>query len=70
MIKVHVYAGVGSWMTKAVVNLVACPHVGDTIDVNEVTVTCDSVHITKEYVIVQQTIHFTSEEQAKQHFPS
>ena len=68
MITVYVSVGIGNWKAAATVSLVACPHVGDFIEVHERIVTCERVTITSQYVYVSETQHFQSEEQAKEYF--
>jgi hypothetical protein len=68
VIKTYVNVGIGMWCAKATVQLIACPHVGDTIDVKGITVTCERVHITRKEVFVEQTVRFSSEEDASQYF--
>lgn len=66
--KVFVTVGIGGWKTTTSVDLIACPHVGDTIDVRGVTVTCERVHISTKCVFVEETIRFPSEQAAKEYF--
>ncbi len=68
MITAYVTVGIGAWTTHKLVSLIACPHVGDSIDVEGVTVMCDRVHITRKAVFIEQTIHFGSEKDAKEYF--
>jgi uncharacterized protein YkvS len=68
VIKTAVSVGIGHLRASAVVNLIACPHVGDTIEVKGVTVTCDRVHITENSVYVEETYRFASEQEAREYF--
>jgi hypothetical protein len=69
LIKVTVTSGAGAWTAVAEVELVACPHVGDYIEVHGLTVVCDSVYITGKGVIVHEKRRFASEEEATRYFP-
>jgi hypothetical protein len=68
MVKCFITVGIGAWTTNKTVKLVACPHVGDTIDVADHTILCERVHITLKEVYIEQTVHFQSEAQAKEYF--
>jgi len=70
MITVHVTVGVGFWKAHKTVQLVACPHTDDRIEVGKdgPTVTCERVTITDKAVYVEETIRFTSEQAAKEYF--
>ena len=68
MITVHVTVGIGGWKTSTTVQLVACPHVDDLIDVNGITVTCERVCIGTNDVYVEETVRFTSEAEAAEYF--
>jgi hypothetical protein len=67
---VHVTVGVGAWTTSRTVRLVAAPHVGDFIVVgkNEISVTCERVTIRQDSILVEETIRFASEQDAKDYF--
>lgn len=67
-IPVTVVVGIGAWTAHATTKLIACPHIGDTIEVKGHTVTCERVHITDVSVHVEQTIRFQSQEQADTFF--
>lgn len=62
--RVHVSSGIGAWTATTTVFLVACPHVGDEIDVKGVTVHCDVVVIGSDDVWVRETRRFVSEDGA------
>jgi hypothetical protein len=66
--KVFVTVGIGGWKASETVDLVACPHVGDTIEVKGITVTCERVHITEKAVFVEEIVRFTSEKSARAYF--
>ena len=68
MIPVHVTVGVGGWKAHASVTLIACPHVGDKIEVQGKTVVCESVYITADRVYVDEIYRFQSEDAAKRYF--
>lgn len=61
MIKVSVVIGIGAWTVRKTVKLCACPHVGDMIDVDGVTVTCEVVCINARDVNVREAVRFASE---------
>ena len=67
-VQVSVSVGIGMWKATAEVSLVACPHVGDRIVVNDVVVTCEWVTITAEKVYVEQAARFQSEDEAHAYF--
>jgi hypothetical protein len=68
MIRVEVYTGIGAWKVHAAVHLCAAPHVGDSIDVHDRTITCDTVVIYKDHVHVEEKRPFQSEQDAKDFF--
>ena len=68
MITVHVTVGIGGWKAHKTVQLIACPHTDDRIDVDGVTVTCERVTIADDAVYVEETIRFASEQAAKEYF--
>lgn len=57
--------GIGAWKAQATKMLVACPHVGDFIMLGDAVVHCDKVCIGDDVVLVEETVHFQSEEDAK-----
>lgn len=68
LIPVAVSVGVGAWKAHAKTRLIACPHVGDSIEVEGQAVTCERVHITSGTVYVEQTIRFASADEAASYF--
>jgi hypothetical protein len=68
VIKAFVTVGIGAWTATKVVELAACPHVGDAIDVEGISVTCERVTIGKDVINVEEMIPFTSEEEADAYF--
>ena len=68
-VSVEVTVGRGGWTTTRVVSLIACPHVGDYIDVLDQTIACDTVIISGQKVYVRSKRDFISEQQAKDFFP-
>lgn len=70
MAKVHVFVevGIGAWMARIDTMLVAAPHVGDEIIVEEQVITCEHVRIGPDAVYVRETRHFQSEADAKKFF--
>lgn len=67
MIECRVSIGIGAWKVYKMVQLVACPHVGDNIAVGGTIVTCERVYIGEEYVAVDKTIRFTEEAQVDEY---
>ena len=61
MIHCKVSVGIGMWKVRSTVELVACPHVGDMIVVNEYVINCERVYIHADHVSVDQSVRFTSE---------
>jgi len=68
MIPVHVTVGMGAWIAQAKTKLIACPHVGDSIEVQGKTVMCERVHIDEDAVFVTEVYRFQSAEAAKHYF--
>ena len=67
MIKVTAIVGIGTWKVQKTVSLVACPHVGDMIDVEGITVTCETVSIGEDVVYVSETVRFSDAEALKEY---
>jgi hypothetical protein len=67
MIPVYVTVGIGHWTAYAEVELIACPHVGDSIEVRGIDVNCEHVHITAKKVYVREVIKFQSEDALKEY---
>lgn len=63
---VHITVGLGSWSADHRVYLVACPHVGDHLIVQDVTILCDEVFIGEDAVRVHDRRMFSSEKQARE----
>jgi hypothetical protein len=67
VIPVTVTIGIGGWKVTKEITLIACPHVGDMIDVDDVTVECERVAIGSDMVYVEQTVRFNSEAEADEY---
>jgi hypothetical protein len=64
MINIYVTVGSVMWARSKQVHLAACPHVGDDIDVDGITVHCQIVCIGKQQVYVRDPKGCLSQESA------
>lgn len=67
MIRVRVTIGIGQWKITRDAMLVACPHIGDLIEVGDTTIMCERVCICQDKVYVNQTVHFQSPDEMKEY---
>ena len=61
----NVRVGIGAWEASTQVELIACPHVGDQIEVKGETVLCERVLIGRNGVWVYEVRHFPTPEDAE-----
>lgn len=72
-ILVRIIVGVGAWKAERTAVFPACPHVGDMLVVGlgtdkERTIVCERVTLFENEVLVEETIRFGSESDAKNYF--
>lgn len=67
MVTVHVEIGPGMWSCSNTFKLVACPHKGDYILVEEDSILCETVTIATDSVYVTSPHHFQSLESSDEY---